>query len=181
MGKLLLSKLTHIFGELLTNSSELNKNVGCTQARAFRIFLQDSVGHPKHEIVNKMKAVRVRMPWRTTDNVTDCRILCIRHMGSYFDQKDKSDCGFKNNKGSQYLELNITPINRRTTNGLFPYFFCLHDKKLFDVMRARYCYEIINNEENIYRNRVKRLIREFHNKQQAELNAKFGQPQVPTT
>jgi len=69
MDKLLLRELTHIFGELLNNSSELNKNVGCTQARAFG-RLQDSVDYPKHEIVKKMKAVRMRMPWRATDNVT---------------------------------------------------------------------------------------------------------------
>ena len=42
-------------------------------------------------------------------------------------------------------------------------------------MRPRYYYEIINNEENIYRDRVKRLAKQFHNKQEAEMNANTNQ------
>ena len=63
----------------------------------------------------------------------------------------------------------------------FLFLFRLQDKNLLDVMRARYCYEIINNEDNIYKNRVKRLAKEFHDKQQAELNPKSAQPQVQTS
>ena len=74
------------------------------------------------------------------------------------------------------FEINTTPIN----GSFFVCVFCLHDKNLLDVMRAQYCYEIINNEDNIYKNRVKRLTKEFHDKQQAELNANSAQPQVPT-
>ena len=75
-------------------------------------------------------------------------------------------------------------INTTLINGSFLFLFwgfCLHDKNLLDVMRARYYYEIINNENNIYKNRVKRLIKEFHDKQQAELNPKSAQPQVQTS
>ena len=95
--KILLSELTHIFGKLLNNSSELNKIVGCTKARAFGRFLQDNIGHPKHKIVKKMKPIRIRMPWRTIDNVTNCGIFCRRHMESYFGQIDKYECGFNKN------------------------------------------------------------------------------------
>ena len=74
-------------------------------------------------------------------------------------------------------------INTTLINGSFLIFleFCLQDKNLLDVMRARYCYEIVNDEDNIYKNRVKRLAKEFRNKQQAELNAKLAQPQVQTS
>ena len=71
----IIGELTQIFVELLPNSSELNKVIYCTQERAFGIFLQESVGHHKHENVKKVKPVRIRMPWRTTDNVTDCGIF----------------------------------------------------------------------------------------------------------
>jgi len=47
-------------------------------------------------------------------------------------------------------------------------------------MGAGYYYEIINNEENIYKNRVKRLAKVFHDKQQAEMNKNSSEPQVPT-
>jgi len=39
LDKLLLSELTHIFSELINNSNELKKNVGCTQAIAIGRFL----------------------------------------------------------------------------------------------------------------------------------------------
>ena len=58
------------------------------------------------------------------------------------------------------------------------FLFFWQEKNLLDVIRARYCYEIINNEENIHKNRVKRFAKDFHDKQQVELNAKSAQPQV---
>ena len=91
---------THIFSELIPISSELHKIIYSTQTRSFGRFLQESVGHPKHEIVKNMKPVRMRMQWRTTDNVTDCGIFCIRHMETYFGQGHKWDCGFKKNEVS---------------------------------------------------------------------------------
>ena len=73
------------------------------------------------------------------------------------------------------FKINTTLIN----DSLFFFLgFCLQDKNLLDVMRVRYCYEIVNNEDNIYKNRVKRLAKEFHDKQATELNAKSAQPQV---
>ena len=53
-------------------------------------------------------------------------------------------------------------------NGSFLFIFLgfwLHDKNLLDVMRASYYYEIVNNEDKIYKNSVKRLAKEFHDKQ----------------
>ena len=52
---------THIVGELMPISSELNKIIYSTPTRSFGRFLQESVGHPKHEIVKNMKPVRMRM------------------------------------------------------------------------------------------------------------------------
>ena len=66
----------------------------------FGRFIQESVGHPKHEIAKKLKAVQIRMSWRATDNVTDCETLCMGRMESYFGQTDKWDCGFKKNEVS---------------------------------------------------------------------------------
>jgi len=91
---------TYIFGELISVSSKLNKIIYFAQTRSFGRFLQESVGHPKHEIVKNMKPVRMRMQWRTTDNVTDCGMFCMRHMETYFGQGDKWDCGFKKNEVS---------------------------------------------------------------------------------
>ena len=71
---------THIFGELIPISSELNKIIYSIQTRSFGRFLQERVGHPKHKIVKNMKLVRMRVQWRTTDNVTDYEIFCMRHM-----------------------------------------------------------------------------------------------------
>ena len=42
-------------------------------------------------------------------------------------------------------------------------------------MRARYYYEIINYKENIYRNKVKRQAKEFHDKQESQMNANPSQ------
>ena len=95
---LIFGEPTHFCAELIPISSELNKIIYSTQIRSFGRFFQESVGHPKHEIVKNMKPVRMRMQWRTTDNVTDCGIFCMRHMETYFGQGDKWDCGFKKNE-----------------------------------------------------------------------------------
>ena len=112
---------THFCGELMPISCELNKIIYSTQTRSFGRFLQESAGHPKHEIVKNMKLVRMRMQWRTTDNVTNCEIFCMRHMETYFGQGDKWDCGFKKNEVYQtfFLCKNMFNINTTLINGSF--------------------------------------------------------------
>ena len=86
---LIFDEPTHFGGELMPISSELNKIIYSTQTRSFGRLLQESVGHLKHEIVKNMKPVRMRMQLRTTNNVPDCGIFCMRHMESYFGEVDK--------------------------------------------------------------------------------------------
>jgi len=44
----------------------------------------EGVEHPKHDIVMKLKLIQLTMPSRSSTNVTNCGIFCMRHMESFF-------------------------------------------------------------------------------------------------
>jgi len=58
------------------------------QSKGLNAYLE-GVQHPKHEILKNLKVVRLKMPWRTTMNVTYYGIFCMRHIESYFGEGEK--------------------------------------------------------------------------------------------
>ena len=72
------------------------------QSKVLSLYLE-GVEHLKHEILKRLKAVRLKMSWRSSTNVTDCGIFCMRHMESYFEEGEKWQSGLNSNDVSIWL------------------------------------------------------------------------------
>ena len=66
------------------------------QSKVLSLYLE-GVEHLKHEILKRLKAVRLKMLWRSSTNVTDCGIFCMRHTERYFWEGEERRSGLNPN------------------------------------------------------------------------------------
>ena len=66
------------------------------QRSYFCHFLTKNGLHAYCKIVSNAKMERLKMPWRTVDNVEDCGVFLMRHMETYKGEREGCwNCGLK--------------------------------------------------------------------------------------
>ncbi|KAJ8425634.1 hypothetical protein Cgig2_024289 [Carnegiea gigantea] len=65
-------------------------------SKVLNLYLQ-GVQHLKNDILKRLKAVCLKMPQRSSANVIDCGIFCMRHMESYLREGEKWQSGLNPN------------------------------------------------------------------------------------
>ncbi|KAD7477304.1 hypothetical protein E3N88_00440 [Mikania micrantha] len=82
---------------LKDNTDFFEKDTSFKVKQIFEEYLEH-VHHPKLSELKTQVPVKLKLPWATKKNVTDCGVFVMRHMEMYIGKGAKSfDCGFSKN------------------------------------------------------------------------------------
>jgi Ulp1 family protease len=95
------------------------------------------VGHPKWNDIDAAKIEKIKLPWATKNNDTDCGVFVMRHMEMFMGNYGRNwECGFGKDE--------------RTT------------KTKITTLRKRYAVRIMTSDVNIHKDKVLKEAEELH-------------------